>query len=124
MSDDTPKREAAATTVRGTGGEGRAPKLLLSSSPHINTSDSVARIMYTVVIALVPASAFAVYSFGWDALRVLVLGVVGCMATEWVLARITKQPFDVNDGSAAVTGILLALNLPSSAPWWLGGGAK
>lgn len=95
------------------------PKLLLSASPHINTRDSVTRIMYTVVLALLPACLFAVYLFGWEAVRVLAIAVGGSIGLEWLLARITGLPFDAKDGSAAVTGVLLALNLPATAPAWL-----
>jgi electron transport complex protein RnfD len=129
MPGDAPKPEAeantprsAASSAKATAAKGKpaaASKLILSSSPHLATDESVPRIMYTVVIALLPASLFAVYLFGWDAVRVLGLSVAGCILAEWLVARITGIDYDHKDGSAAVTGMLLALNLPASAPWWL-----
>lgn len=75
--------------------------------------------MRAVIYSLVPACAVAVYFFGLPALMVLVIAVLGCLATEVVCQRIMKQPVTIADGSAMLTGILLALNLPPTSPWWL-----
>ncbi len=91
----------------------------LSSSPHIRDDIGIPKIMYSVVIALLPALIGAVYFFGLAALLVIALCVVTCIATEGILQRLMGKPMTYLDGSAIVTGILLAFNLPSNVPWWL-----
>ncbi|PLY01175.1 MAG: electron transporter RnfD [Desulfuromonas sp.] len=91
----------------------------LSSSPHLHSGSSTERIMLDVLIALAPASLVAVVLFGWPALLVLVLAVGGCLATEAVCQLAMKRPLTLRDNSAAITGVLLALNLPPSLPWWM-----
>ena len=96
-------------------------KLVLSVSPHISTPDSTRKIMCRVLLALVPALIAAIWFFGWDAVRVIVLTLAFCVGAEALWCRIFGKPVRKNilDGSAAVTGLLLAFNLPSSAPWWV-----
>ena len=94
-------------------------QLYLSSSPHIHSGVTTAKIMRAVIYSLLPACGVAVYFFGLPALLVLVLCTVGCVATEVACNRLFKNKLSIGDGSAALTGILLALNLPSQAPWWL-----
>ncbi len=94
-------------------------RLILSSSPHAHKDISIPRIMYTVVIALLPATVFSVYLFGWNAAKVLCLSVAVAMATEAAIRRIRRMEITVLDGSAVVTGLLLAMNLPPSLPWWM-----
>lgn len=91
----------------------------VSSSPHITDKDSIPRIMYGVVISLIPATIGSVYFFGVKAAWVILWAVVAAVATEAVLQKLMKKPITVKDGSALVTGILLAFNLPAEAPWWL-----
>lgn len=91
----------------------------VSSSPHITDKDSIQRIMYGVVISLIPATIGSVYFFGVKAAWVILWAVVAAVATEAVLQKLMKKPITVKDGSALVTGILLAFNLPAEAPWWL-----
>lgn len=91
----------------------------ISSSPHISSPDTTDKIMRDVIYALIPACAVAIYLFGLPALRVLLLCTFGCLAFEAVCNRISGKPYTLRDGSAALTGILLALNLPPSSPWWL-----
>ena len=93
--------------------------LILSSSPHVHGGESTSRIMRDVVLSLLPASAAAVYFFGLPALWVLAICVVGCLACEALCQRLRGQPLSLADNSALVTGILLALNLPPTSPWWL-----
>ena len=95
------------------------PALIVSSSPHFHTKDTVDSIMRWVLIALAPACCAGVYFFGWDALRVLCLCTFGSIALEWLAARIMGKSIEIRDGSAAVTGLLLGMNLPSSTPWWI-----
>jgi Na+-translocating ferredoxin:NAD+ oxidoreductase subunit D len=75
--------------------------------------------MRAVIYALLPACAVGVYLFGLPALLLLIVCVVGCMATEALCQRLMGQSHTLRDGSAALTGILLAMNLPPTAPWWL-----
>ena len=93
--------------------------LIMDSSPLGLSGESIRKIMYTVVLSLLPALGVSVWMFGWQAVRVLVLSSVFCIALEALIARFSKQQIDYLDGSALVTGILLAMNVPSNAPWWL-----
>jgi electron transport complex protein RnfD len=94
-------------------------QLYLSSSPHIHSGETTVKVMRAVLYSLVPACAVAVYFFGLSALLVLILATFGCLATEAVCQRLMGQPVTIADGSAAITGVLLALNLPPTSPWWL-----
>jgi len=94
-------------------------QLYLSSSPHIHSGETTDQVMRAVIYALLPACAVAVYFFGLPALTVLILCTLGCVAAEALCQRAMGKRPTVADGSAALTGILLALNLPPSSPWWL-----
>lgn len=95
-------------------------KLVVSLSPHIHSRDSVRRKMWNVVIALIPALAVAIYVFGIPALEVIMISVATCFSTEWLIDRfIFHRPSTLTDGSALITGLLLACNLPSILPWWM-----
>jgi len=94
-------------------------QLYLSSSPHMHSGETTAGVMRAVLYSLVPACAVAVYFFGLSALLVLLLATLGCLGTEAVCQRLMGQPVTIADGSAAITGVLLALNLPPTSPWWL-----
>lgn len=94
-------------------------KLLVSSSPHIRSNETVQRIMLDVIIALTPALIGSVYFFGMAALQLTLISIVSCMIFEAIIQKVFNKPVTVNDLSAVVTGILLAFNLPASAPWWL-----
>jgi Na+-translocating ferredoxin:NAD+ oxidoreductase subunit D len=93
--------------------------LIMDSSPQGRVVESTRRIMYTVSLTLVPALAVSVWIFGWDALRVIVLCSLFCLATEALIARFVSYKIDYMDGSALLTGILLAMNLPANSPWWI-----
>ena len=95
------------------------PLLHISASPHVFDGDSTARIMWGVVLALAPATAWGIYLFGWRATWVTALAVAGCVAAEAAVTALRGRPSTVSDGSAALTGLLLALNLPVTSPWWL-----
>ncbi len=92
----------------------------VSSTPHVRAKDSTARIMLTVVIALLPAAGFGVWHFGWKALALILITVAACVLSEWLFCLATKKKNTIGDFSAVVTGLLLAMNLPVSAPWWIG----
>ena len=90
----------------------------LSSSPHIRDKVTSSNIMLMVVIALLPASAFGVYNFGIPALIVLISTTVSAVLTEYIYEKLMHKKITINDWSAVVTGLLLGLNMPASAPWW------
>ncbi|HAE60903.1 MAG TPA: Na+-transporting NADH:ubiquinone oxidoreductase subunit D [Eubacteriaceae bacterium] len=94
--------------------------LTVSSSPHIRASHSTGTIMRDVVIALVPAFAAGIIYFGINTAIITLICIASCVATEAVLQKyVMKRQVTVTDWSAVVTGILLAFNMPVSAPWWL-----
>jgi electron transport complex protein RnfD len=91
-------------------------ELLVSTSPHVRSGESVERIMWSVNIALLPALAGGVYFFGIRALWVVGLAIAAAMLSEWIVNRMTCTPNTLKDGSAFLTGLLLGLNLPPSSP--------
>jgi Na+-translocating ferredoxin:NAD+ oxidoreductase subunit D len=94
--------------------------LTVSPSPHVHSADSARKIMYRVVIAMIPALLWSVFVFGLDALRVTFIAVAACIAFEYLIQKyLMKVKPSVTDGSALVTGILLAFNVPASLPWWI-----
>lgn len=94
--------------------------LTVSPSPHVHSSESTQKIMYRVVYAMIPALAWSVFVFGWDALRVTLIAVAACIAIEYLIQKyILKVNPSVTDGSALITGILLAFNVPANLPWWI-----
>jgi len=95
------------------------PRFVVSSSPHMHDGRTVAQIMRLVLIALAPAALFSIYIFGLDALRVLVISIASALIFEAISQKIMKRPLALRDSSAALTGLLLAMNLPSTSPWWL-----
>lgn len=90
----------------------------VSSSPHVRSKDTSSRIMLYVVLALLPAAGFGVYNFGYRALVLILVTVATCVASEWAFEKIVHKKSAINDFSAVVTGLLLALNLPATLPWW------
>uniref|UniRef100_UPI0032178BAD RnfABCDGE type electron transport complex subunit D n=1 Tax=uncultured Draconibacterium sp. TaxID=1573823 RepID=UPI0032178BAD len=94
--------------------------LTVSPSPHVHSSDSTQKIMYRVVYAMIPAMAWGIFVFGIDALRVGLISIVSCLAVEYLIQKyLMKVKPTVTDGSALITGILLAFNVPSNLPWWI-----
>ena len=95
-------------------------RLTISPSPHVHGGDSVKKNMYGVVIALLPALAASVWFFGLGALWVVLTSVLSCVLIEAAIQKfILKVPVSVSDGSAALTGLILAFNLPSNLPIWI-----
>lgn len=92
--------------------------LHVSSSPHVRAKDSTNRIMLYVILALLPTTLFGIFNFGPKALLLIVLTIASCVATEWVFEKIIHKKSTISDLSAVVTGLLLALNLPVTLPWW------
>lgn len=93
--------------------------LHVSSSPHIRSRIKTENIMRLVVISLMPATLVGIYNFGLRALLLVLISIATCVATEAIYETLMHKPLTINDFSAVVTGLLLALNLPSSASWWI-----
>ncbi len=94
-------------------------KLRVSSSPHIVTPRTTAKIMRDVLIALLPAAAVGVYMFGIKAFYVLLAATASAVITEFLILKLLKRPGKIGDLTAAVTGLLLGMNIPASAPLWV-----
>lgn len=95
-------------------------KLLVSPAPHIHGEDNTKKLMRDVIIALIPSILVSVYFFGFSAVQLVLVGAATCIGVEYVIQKyLLKTKVTINDYSAAVTGVLLALNLPPSAPWWV-----
>ena len=90
----------------------------VSSSPHVRSKDTTERIMLYVIIALLPTTLFGIYNFGYRALILILVTNASCVASEWIFNKIVHKKQTINDLSAVVTGLLLALNLPATLPWW------
>lgn len=91
----------------------------VTSSPHIRSKNSTSGIMFLVILALLPTSIFGVWNFGIKALLVICITVSTTVLTELLYQIFMKQKTTISDLSAVVTGLLLALNLPSTIPWWV-----
>ncbi len=94
----------------------------LYSSPHTHAGDDVSKIMATVMVALTPATLYGLYAFGWPAINIFLIVIATAIASEALCLRIAGNPVvsTLTDGSAALTGWLLALSLPPWTPWWIG----
>lgn len=90
----------------------------VSSSPHVRAKDTTSRIMLYVIIALLPTSLFGIFNFGYKALILILVTIASCVAFEWLFNKIVHKKNTIDDLSAVVTGLLLALNLPATLPWW------
>lgn len=89
------------------------------NSPHIHAPVSVNGIMWIVVLALLPAAFASVYFFGLNSVRIITISLATALVTELLMNLIMKRPVSVHDGSAVITGLLFAFNLPPAAPWYL-----
>lgn len=95
-------------------------KLVISPSPHVHSGDSIEKNMYGVIIALIPAFICSVLFFGMGAIIVTLTSVLACMFFEYVIQKfLLKQQPTIFDGSAIITGVLLAFNVPSNLPVWI-----
>ena len=93
--------------------------LHVSSSPHVRDTVTTNNIMYDVLIAMIPAAAFGVYQFGLNSLLVIILTMAACVLSEYIYEKAMKRPITIADGSALVTGMILALNMPPEIPVWI-----
>lgn len=94
-------------------------KLIASSSPHIRSEGTTQKIMLDVIIALLPAFVASIFYFGFNSVVLVVASVASAMVTEMICQKMMKRPVTVSDLSAVVTGMLVAFNIPPSAPWWI-----
>ena len=96
-------------------------KLIVSLSPHDHANDSVQKNMYGVLIALIPAFLVSLLAFGIGSLVVTAVSVVSCVFFEWAISKyiLKRERLSITDGSAIITGVLLAFNLPSNLPIWI-----
>ena len=94
-------------------------KLIATSNPHIRGSETTRSIMLDVIIAMLPALAFAIFNFGLRALTLTAVSVVGCIFWEWLYRKLMKKPQSIGDLSSVVTGMLLAFVCPVQMPYWM-----
>ncbi|MBN3034570.1 MAG: RnfABCDGE type electron transport complex subunit D [Bacteroidales bacterium] len=91
--------------------------LVVSGSPHVHADQSVKKVMYGVVYAMIPAMLVSIYFFGLGAVRVLLVSVIACMAVEYIIQKyLIRSEVTIFDGSAIITGVLLAFNVPGNLP--------
>lgn len=90
-----------------------------SSSPHVRDQTDTTRIMIDVIIALMPATLYGIYQFKLNAALIVVVSVLTCVLSEYLFEYFMKKPITIKDCSAIVTGLILALNLPSTVPLWI-----
>jgi electron transport complex protein RnfD len=94
-------------------------RLVVSNSPHMRSGQTISKIMFTVIAALLPACAAGVWFFGFAALKVLLLCTLSCVAFEEGWNKLVKRAPTWKDGSALITGLLLGMNLNAGVPWWV-----
>lgn len=93
--------------------------LAVSIAPHIRSKESTKKIMWAVILALIPAGGAGVFIFGISSLYVIIAAVLGAVITEWAMLAVRKKDIPISDGSAILTGLLLAYNLPPQVPLWV-----
>jgi electron transport complex protein RnfD len=96
-----------------------SPRFVVSSSPHVHAGTKIGDLMKLVIISLLPAALFSIYVFGVPALVTIVISMGSAVLFEAAWLRMLKRPVTVGNLSAVLTGLLLALNLPSTSPWWM-----
>lgn len=97
-----------------------SPPIVISASPHVHSDRTSKRIMYDVVIALIPAFLVSLYVFGFNALIATSVAIISCLAFEYLIQKyLMKTEVTITDGSALLTGLLLAFNIPAGLPIWM-----
>ena len=117
MSEEPKQPEPKATPAPKQAPE--APRFLTTASPHIRERDDSPRIMWTVVAALMPAMLAGCYFFGGAAVNIIAIAVLSAVLTEAVIQKLAGRRVTIGDGSAVVTGLLVAFVMPSNAPWFV-----
>ena len=95
------------------------PELFVSIGPHMRTEESVSKIMWTVNAALLPATLMSVYFFGLPAIRVIIVSILSAVIAEAAMQKLLKKDVTVSDGSAFLTGLLIAMNVPANIPLYI-----
>ena len=93
--------------------------LRISPAPHITSKDSTPKIMWSVVAALMPAFIYSIHIFGERVLILTLASILSAVGSEYIFEKLTKREIRISDGSAVITGILLAFNISPKSPWWL-----
>lgn len=93
--------------------------LTVTISPHITSGESISKVMYTVIIALIPAIIASYIFFGFKAISIILISIAAAVILELCVQKLRHKPITVLDGSAIITGILLAFNLPPTVPFWI-----
>ena len=99
--------------------ENKSSELILSNAPHVKGVQSLGNVMWLVVLALIPANVYAVYIYGLNALMLIIASVLAALIAEAGFQFLMKKPVTASDGSAVITGLLLAMNVPPDAPVWM-----
>ena len=95
-------------------------KLIISPSPHIHSGFEMTKMMWTVIYAMIPAWLVAIFFFGWSALYLMLIAVAACLFFEWAITKyLLKRENTLMDGSAIITGMLIALNIPANLPIYI-----
>ena len=94
-------------------------QLLVTPSPHLKSADTTQRIMFQVLVGLMPALVASVVLFGYRSLILVAVSIASCVLSEYLFNLITRRKQTIGDLSAVVTGTLLAFNVPSTLPWWM-----
>jgi len=111
--------EAKGQTIGKDAKDMQEIKLTVASSPHVRCNETIPKIMWNVVAALVPAAAFGVYYFGVNALVNIIVAIVSAVIFEFLWEKAMHKRITITDGSAVITGLLLAMTCPPSLPWWM-----
>lgn len=94
-------------------------RLVVSAPPHIHSGESVPKVMWVVFFALIPSGIAGAVIFGVAALNIIIVSILSCVLTEYLIQKLNHKRITLRDGSAALTGLLLAYNLSSGVPWWI-----
>ncbi len=117
MSEEPKQPEPKATPAPKKAAE--PPRFVATASPHIRERDDIPRIMWTVVAALMPAMLAGCYFFGGAAVKIIAVAVIAAVLTEAVIQKLAGRKVTTSDGSAVVTGLLVAFVMPSNVPWFV-----
>lgn len=94
-------------------------KLAVGTSPHIHSQELTPKVMWSVILALIPSGIASVFIFGVSAIKIIVISILSCVTTEALIQKLRHKKITISDGSAWLTGLLLAYNLSSGVPFWI-----
>ncbi|MBI6873015.1 RnfABCDGE type electron transport complex subunit D [Clostridium aciditolerans] len=119
MSAEVIKDKNLDTKLKEKEAETKGNLFTVSCSPHIRSEESVSNIMWKVNLAAAPAALFGIYNFGIPALKTLLIGILSAVAFEYMVQKFRNKPITISDGSACLTGLLMAMCLPPALPWYM-----